>query len=103
MRRGALLWLALFAVYAATLGLRAGPAGDYSSAEAHRLLTVESLVSDRDLDLRDEYRTRAWADWYDGTLRPEGRTVDGHRNEPREVGLPALLAPAYALGGPTAA
>jgi hypothetical protein len=101
--RGALLWLLLFAVYAGTLGLRAGPAGDYGPGEAHRLLLAESIVSDRDIDLADEYRQRAWTDFYDGELRPAGRLTDHRRAEPTEVGLALLIAPGYALAGPTGA
>jgi len=102
-RRGALLWLALFAVYAATLGIDAGPAGDYGPGEAHVLLSVESVVSDGDVDLADEYRTQAWRPFYDGTLRPGGRLTDGRRNEPHGVGVALLAAPGYAVGGPRGA
>jgi hypothetical protein len=103
MRRWALLWIGLFGVYAATLGLDASRAGDYGPGEAHRLLLAESIVSDADIDLADEHRERAWADWYDGELRPHGGLTDGRRNEPHDAGLALLVAPAYALGGPAAA
>jgi hypothetical protein len=101
--RGAVLWLVLFAVYAATLGLDAGPAGDYGPGEAKRLLIAESIVSDRDVDLRDEYRGREWRDWYEGPLRPEGRLTEGRRAEPHEIGLALVVAPGYAAAGPTGA
>lgn len=101
--RGALLWLVLFGVYAATIGLRAGPAGHYGAGEARRLLIAESIVSDRDVDLADEYRSRAYSDFYDGRLRPPSPRADGGRPEPAEVGLALVVAPAYALAGPTGA
>jgi hypothetical protein len=101
--RGALLWLVLFAVYAATLGLDAGPAGDYGPGEAKRLLIAESIISDGDFDLGDEYRERAWSDWYDGALRPEGRLTEGRRSEPHEIGLALLVVPGYAAAGPVGA
>lgn len=91
----------LFAAYAATLGLDASPGARFTPAEAHTLLTAESLVSDRDLDLRDEYRTRAWRDWYSGELRPTAGLTSGRLIEPQGLGFPLLIAPAYALAGPT--
>jgi hypothetical protein len=103
VRRGVLLWLALFAVYASTLGLNATRGEEYGPAEAHTLLTAESIVSDGDADLRDEYHTRAWRRWYGGRLRPEGQLTKGRLNEPHGVGLALALAPAYAIAGPRAA
>ena len=64
MRRGLGLWLALFAVYAATLGMHLGADARYSTDEAHVLLVAESIVSDGDVDLRDEYRDGAWRSWH---------------------------------------
>lgn len=100
--RTAALWLVLFAAYAATLGLHAAGESRYTAAEAHVLLSAESIVSDRDLDLRDEYRTRAWSVWYPGPLRPTAGLTAGRLLEPQGAGLPLLVAPAHALGGPTA-
>jgi hypothetical protein len=64
---------------------------------------VESIVSDHDTDLADEYRAREWSDFYDRRLPPAGRLVDHRRAEPGEVGLALLVAPGYALAGPTGA
>src|SRR3954471_14912101 len=101
MARSAVLWLVLFAVYASTLGLKAGPHGEYGPGEARRLMLAESIVSDGDVDLTDEYRTRAYANFYDGRLRPAGRVTDRRRTEPTEVGVALVIAPGYALAGPT--
>jgi hypothetical protein len=101
-RRSVVLWLALLAAYATTLGL-AGDASTrarYTAPEAHRLLSAASLAEDGSIDLTDEYRERAWAGWYPGELRPTARPVGGRLAEPQGLGLPLLLAPAYALGGP---
>jgi hypothetical protein len=94
--------LILMAAYAATLGLHAGGASRYSAAEAHRLLVADSIVHDRDLDVANQYRSRAYADWYPGTLRPAGKRVAGRLLEPAGIGTPLLIAAAYAIGGPTA-
>ena len=94
------LFLVLLAAYAATLGLDATPGERYSIPEAHNLLVAESIVSDADVDLRDEYRERDWSDWRDAELEPRGGRVDGRLHEPQGIGFPLLIAPAYALAGP---
>jgi hypothetical protein len=95
------LFAVLLAAYAATLGIPADGDSNYTRAAAHHLLTAESIVSDGDLDLRDEYATRAWEDWYPGDLEPTATLTNGRLHEPQGVGFPLLIAPAYAVGGPT--
>jgi hypothetical protein len=99
VRRAFGIWLLLFAVYAGTIGIEALDGHRYADDEPHYLLTAESIVSDRDIDLTDEYRTRAYADFYDGTLAIHGTTTDGRIHEPHGAGFPMVIAPAYALGG----
>jgi hypothetical protein len=100
IRRALGIWLLLFAVYAGTIGIEAFDGHRYGDDEPHYLLTAESIVSDRDVDLTDEYRTRAYADFYDGTLDIHGTATNGRIAEPDGLGFPVLIAPAYALGGP---
>lgn len=92
----------LFAAYAATLGLPAFGDAQFGGDEPHYLLAAESLVSDGDLDVRDEYATRAYRDWYPYALERHGRLTAGRAHEPHGVGFSLLIAPAYALGGPLA-
>ncbi|MEA2456347.1 MAG: hypothetical protein QOI45_2609 [Thermoleophilaceae bacterium] len=94
MRRALALWLLLFGVYAATLGL-----SDHSGDEPHYLLAAESLRDDGDVDVTDEYAARAYADFYPGALHPRGHRTKGRLNEPYGVGFPLLILPAYTLGG----
>src|SRR3954453_1377736 len=72
---------------------------DYAGAEPHHLLAAESIVSDRDVDLTDEYADRAYASWYPRVLETDGQVVGGRLVEPHGVGFALLIAPAYALGG----
>ena len=102
MRRAAVLWLVLFAAYAATIGLPAFGSSQFGGDEPHYLLTAESIVTDRDLDLRDEYAAKAYRDWYPYVLKRHGRLTNGQANEPTGAGFPLLIAPAYAIGGPLA-
>src|SRR5215204_7516518 len=101
MRRTLALWLLLFGVYAATLGLHAFDGSDYGGDEPHYLLAAKSLVHDGDVDVRDEYAERAYDEFYPHELRPHGRETDGRLNEPHGLGFPLLIAPAFALGGAT--
>jgi hypothetical protein len=102
MRRAAALWLVLFAAYAATIGLPAFGDSQFGGDEPHYLLTAESIVTDRDVDLRDEYATKAYRDWYPYLLERHGRLTNGQANEPTGAGFALLIAPAYAIGGPLA-
>lgn len=102
VHRAAALWIVLFAAYAATIGLPSFGTSQFGGDEPHYLLTAESIVSDGDLDLRDEYAARAYRDWYPYVLDRHGRLTNGQANEPHGAGFPLLIAPAYALGGPLA-
>jgi hypothetical protein len=99
MRRTLALWLLLFGVYTATLGLDSFGSSDYGGDEPHYLLAAESIVEDGNVDVRDEYDERAYEAFYPYTLDPHGREVEGRLNEPHGVGFPLLIAPPYALGG----
>ena len=66
-------------------------------------MTVESITSDADVDLRDEYRSRVYEQWTTTELLPEAGLTNGRLHEPPGVGLPLLIAPAYAAAGTTGA
>jgi len=92
----------LAAVYASTLGVDAVPGHDYAGDEPHYLLAARSLADQRALDVRDDYRARAWREFDTAPPTPQGRLRKGARYEPHWIGLPLLAAPFYALGGATA-
>ena len=97
--RAAAVWAVLFAVYAATIGLHAFGRSDYAGDEPHYLLTAKSLTDDGDIDLVNQYRSRAYSGFYPYTLDPHGTLTEGRLHEPHGLGFPALIAPAYAVGG----
>src|SRR6185369_11890029 len=80
--------------------LEAFSGSDYGGDEPHYLLAAHSIVYDGDVDVLDEYRSRAYASFYPHELRPHGQQTQGRLNEPHGVGFPLLIAPAYAVGGP---
>ncbi len=98
-RATALLFLTLLAVYALALGLPGTPGSDLRVSEAHVLLTTESITHDGDFELTNQYAGRDWTGFYDGELRPTALRVDGRLIEPQGLGFPALVVPAYAVGG----
>jgi hypothetical protein len=107
-RRAGLLWLVAFAVYASTIGFDAFGIADYGGDEPHHLLTAMSIVDDGTPDLFDEYRSRAYDEYYPYEMAPRGVLTSGNLNEPHGVGFPLLIAPAWwageetGLGGETA-
>jgi hypothetical protein len=99
-RRAAAVFAVLFAAYAATIGLDAFGGSDYAGDEPHYLLAAHSLVADGDLDVADEYRARAYRELYPYPLDRHGvPQPDGRLHEPHGAGFPALIAPAYDIGG----
>ncbi len=99
MRRTLALWLLLFGVYAATIGLDSFGDSDYGGDEPHYLLAAESLLDDGDVDVNDEYAARAYEDFYPYDLDRHGKETEGRLNEPHGLGFPLLILPAYAVGG----
>ena len=102
MRRAAALWLLLMAAYAATLGLDAFGQSDYGGDEPHYLLAAQSIVDDRDLDVKNQYAARTYERFYPYELDVHGGETEGRLHEPHGAGFPLLIAPAYAVGGATA-
>ncbi len=72
----------------------------YAEGEARVLLIVESIVSDGDVDLRDEYRSQEYSAWTEGELVPVAGLTQERLHEPPGVGLALLLAAPYAVAGP---
>jgi hypothetical protein len=99
VRRTAALWLLLFGVYAATLGLDAFGDSEYGGDEPHYLLAAESLTQDGDVDVNNQYAERAYDAFYPYDLDKHGEETGGRLNEPHGLGFPLLISPAYALGG----
>ena len=95
-----LLAVLAFAGTRAAIGERI-PTGD----EPHYLLLTQSMISDGDLDVENNYARGDYASYYGGDLEPHWY-VRGLRNRGilfHLPGVPALIAPAFALGGAAAA
>ncbi len=100
------LWLASFVVVLVAgqlaVGMRASSTASVTGDEPFYLLTMQSLSSDGDLDLGDEYRGREERAFWDGTIplwKQMEPTADGRLLAPHNPGLPLLALPAYQLAG----
>jgi hypothetical protein len=102
------LWLAAFLAVLVpgqlAVGMRASRLASVTGDEPFYLATAQSLVSDGDLDLRDEYANASveMARFWDGAKplwRQMSPAADGRLLAPHDPGLSLLIAPAYAVGG----
>jgi len=100
LARPSVLLLAGFAVFAGVGSFIPGPAGPQGD-EPHYLTMTQSLLSDLDLDLADEFRDREYASFFPGELRPHASpsSPEGALYSIHAPGLPVLLLPGYALLG----
>lgn len=98
-RSGLLVFALCFAVYLAGIGLPATPEARFAPAETRILLTTTSLLDDGNFELTNQYREQAWRSFGGSPVQPAGVLVNGSLIEPHGFLFPALLAPAYALGG----
>ncbi|MGQ0520634.1 MAG: hypothetical protein ACT4PX_05720, partial [Actinomycetota bacterium] len=83
-------------------GMRAADTGSVTGDEPFYLLTTQSLASDGDLDLRDEYAGGEEREFWDGRnrlWRQMEPAADGRLLSPHDPGLSLLVLPAYAVGG----
>jgi len=94
-RIAALLAFVIF--FAVRLGRPGPPTGD----EPHYLVIAQSLLSDGDVSVLNNYRNGDYLRYYPGALRPHftGNEVNGRRYSLHAPGLPALVAPAFGVGG----
>ncbi|HEY2602049.1 MAG TPA: hypothetical protein VGI67_10865 [Thermoleophilaceae bacterium] len=100
-RRALVVWLVLFGIYAATLGMRAFDHSAYAGDEPRFLLTTRSLAHNGDVNVFDDYHANAYRAFYKHRLSSAGVPDRARRTlyEPGGLGFPLLLTPAYLVGG----
>ena len=95
------LFLVLAATYVFSVNIRATRGASITGDEPFYLLTTQSLLSDGDFDLRNQYDTRSYQSFFD---HPDGlwfQSVpqeDGRLLSPHNPGLSLLVIPGFALG-----
>jgi hypothetical protein len=92
-----LVSFALYLFFGALHARAIGPGGD----EPHYLVITQSLLADRDLLIENNHTRREYAVFFGGPLRPDymRRGRNGEIYSIHAPGLPALVLPAYAVGG----
>ncbi len=107
--RAPAVFATILAVYLLLLTGWIVPAHPLTGDEPHYLIITESLLSDGDIDLSDEYGNRDYLKFYPGDLETHafpGRRGSTHLYSRHLPGLSVFLAPFYWLGekaGPFAA
>ena len=84
------------------VGMRASATSPVTGDEPFYLVSAQSLLTDGDLDLRDEYEQREYESWWRGTVplwRQMDPAPDGRLLAPHEPGLSVLIVPGFALAG----
>ena len=96
------LFILLAAAYALSVEIRATRGASITGDEPFYLLTTQSLLSDGDFDLANQYETRSYQTFFD---HPDGlwfQSVpqeDGRLLSPHNPGLSFVVIPGFALGG----
>ena len=96
------LFLLLTVAYAFSIDIRATRGASITGDEPFYLLTTQSLLSDGDLDLRNQYESRSYKSFFDHPdelWRQSVAAADGRLLSPHNPGLSVLVVPGFALGG----
>ncbi|MDE2694998.1 MAG: hypothetical protein OXH97_00575 [Chloroflexota bacterium] len=98
----AALFVLLALIYSTSIDIRATQGASITADEPFYLMTTESLLRDGNLDLRNQFRTRAYEAFFDHPLGLWTQSVpleDGRVLSPHNVGLSVLLLPGFAIDG----
>lgn len=102
-----ILFFAAFLVYNLAALVLIGEGVTFSGDEPYYLMTSDSLLYDRDINVADNYARRDWFHFYDRAEAPdivlspytrEGRKGSGHQYPINLPGISFLMLPWYALG-----
>lgn len=97
----ACLFAILCAAYAFSADIRATRGAAITGDEPFYLVTTQSMLTDRDLDLRNQYATRSYEEFLDhpdGLWRQSVPSDDGRLLSPHNPGLSLLVIPGYVIG-----
>lgn len=102
----AALFLLLSVAYTFSVDIRATRGASITGDEPFYLLTTQSLLSEGDFDLRNQYENRSYKSFFDhpdGLWQQSVPRPDGRLLSPHNPGLSVLLIPGFALSGLTGA
>ena len=96
------LFLLLSVAYAFSIDIRASRGAFITGDEPFYLVSTQSLLSDGDLDLSNQYATQSYKPFFDhadGLWYQSTPTADGRVLSPHNPGLSVLVIPGFALAG----
>ena len=97
------LFLLLSAAYSFSADIRATRGASITGDEPYYLLTTQSLLTDGDFDLRNQYAAKSYKSFFDHPNdlwhQSVPRQDDGRLLSPHNPGLSFLVIPGFALGG----
>ena len=96
------LFLLLSVAYAFSVDIRATRGASITGDEPFYLLTTQSLLTDGDFDLRNQYETRSYESFFDhpdGLWQQSVPLPEGDLLSPHNPGLSVLLIPGFVFGG----
>lgn len=87
--------------FAAFVAVRLAAVGSPGGDEPHYLLVAQSVVKDGDIKIANNYEREDYLEYWPGLLRPHlsRPAANGHLYSGHAPGLPALIAPAFAIAG----
>ena len=97
------LFLLLLVAYSFSADIRATRGASITGDEPYYLLTTQSLLSDGDFDLRNQYTAKSYKSFFDHPndlwFQSVPRQDDGRLLSPHNPGLSFLVIPGFALAG----
>jgi hypothetical protein len=87
--------------FAAFMAVRLAAAGPPGGDQPHYLLVSQSLLKDGDIKVANNYERQDYLAYWHGNLQPHYSRpgINGELYSGHAPGLPALIAPAFAIGG----
>lgn len=92
----------LLLIYVASIDIRATRGASITGDEPFYLLTTQSLIEDKNLDLRRQYELRSYESFFDhpdGLWTQSSAREDGKLLSPHNPGLSVFVIPGFGIGG----
>ena len=96
------MFVILASVYIASIDIRATRGASITGDEPFYLLTTQSLIQDRDLDLTQQYQLHSYQSFFDhpeGLWKQSTARDNGKLLSPHNPGLSVLVIPGFRAGG----
>ena len=93
-----ILFLILVTVYVFSIDIRATNGSSITADEPFYIVTTQSLIEDRDINLNNQYEEKKYNEWFDhpnGLWSQSALTQDGRLLSPHNTGLSIFLIPGF--------